>query len=143
DGVGASMSYPREFDASLTIAADAEPGVCFWRVSGGWGGTRLRPFLVSDLPEFIETEPNSQPELAERVTLPVVVNGQIAGERDQDFFVFAAKAGEVVVCDVLAARIGSPLDAVIAITDVHDKRQVVDEIRVGNDPVVSFRVPTA
>jgi hypothetical protein len=141
DGVGANMAYPREFDAWLTIAKDAEPGVRFWRAWGGWGGTRLRPFLVGDLPEFIESEPNSQPELAERITLPVVVNGQIAGERDQDFFVFAAKAGEVVVCDVMAARIGSPLDAVIAITDLSDKRQDVDEIRIGNDPVVSFRVP--
>lgn len=142
DGVGANMAYPREFDASLTIAADAEPGVRFWRAWGGFGGTRLRPFLVGDLPEFIETEPNSRPELAERITLPVVVNGQIAGERDQDFFVFAARAGDVVVCDVMAARIGSPLDAAIAITDMRDKRQDVDEIRVGNDPVVSFRVPT-
>jgi hypothetical protein len=142
DAVGANMTYPREFDASLTIAADAQPGVRFWRAWGGFGGTRLRPFLVGDLPEFVETEPNSQPEFAERITLPIVVNGQIAGERDQDFFVFAAKAGEVVVCDVMAARIGSPLDAVIAITDMHDKRQDIDEIRVGNDPVVTFRVPT-
>jgi hypothetical protein len=140
DAVGASMTYPREFDATLTIAADAEPGVRFWRVWGGWGGTQLRPFLVGDLPEFIETEPNSTPEQAERITLPIVVNGQIAGERDQDFFVFAAKAGEVVVCDVMASRIGSPLDPVIAITDVEGKRQELDEIRVGNDPVVSFRV---
>jgi hypothetical protein len=141
DGVGANMAYPREFGSTLTIAADVEAGVRFWRVSGGWGGTRLRPFLVGDLPEFIETEPNSQPEQAERITLPVVVNGQIAGERDQDFFVFAAKAGEVVVCDVMAARIGSPLEPVIAITDTQGKRLEVDEIRVGNDPVISFRVP--
>ena len=97
DGVGASINYPREWESSVTIAADAELGAKFWRVSGAWGGTRPRPFLVGDLPEFIETEPNSTPERAERITLPVVVNGQIAGERDQDFFVFAAKAGDVVI----------------------------------------------
>ncbi len=142
DGVGANMTYPREFDATLTIAADAEPGVRFWRVWSGWGGTQRRPFLVGDLPEFIETEPNSTPEVAERITLPIVVNGQIAGERDQDYFVFGAKAGELVVCDVMAARIGSPLDPVLAITDAEGKRQELGEIRVGNDPVVSFRVPT-
>jgi hypothetical protein len=141
DAVGASMSYPREFEASLTIAPNAEPGVRFWSVSGAWGGTRPRPFLVGELPEFVETEPNSQPELAERITLPVVVNGQISGERDQDFFVFSAKAGDVVVCDVMAARIGSPLEPVIAILDTLGNRQEVQEIRVGNDPVVSFRVP--
>jgi hypothetical protein len=141
DGVGASINYPREWESSITIAADAELGTKFWRVSGAWGGTRPRPFLVSDLPEFIETEPNSTPEQAERITLPVVVNGQIAGERDQDFFVFAAKAGDVVVFDVLAARIGSPLDPVVAITDTRGQRQEVQDVRVGNDPVIAFRVP--
>ncbi len=139
DAAGASMTYPREFDASVTIAADAEPGVRFWRVSGGWGGTRLRPFLVGDLSEFIETEPNSHAELAERVALPVVVNGQIAGERDQDFFVFSATAGKVVTCDVMASRIGSPLEPAIALTDGKGRRIEYDESRIGGDPVVSFR----
>src|SRR5436190_3710250 len=104
DDVTARVTYPREFETSLTIAADAEPGVRFWRAWGGWGGTQLRPFIVGDLPEFIETEPNSEPEHAERIALPVVVNGQIAGERDQDYFVFAVKSGQVITCDVLAAR---------------------------------------
>ena len=141
DGVGANMSYPREFAATLTLADDAKLGEHFWRVSGGWGGTQWRPFLIGDLPEFIETEPNSDPLKAERVTLPIVVNGQIAGERDQDFFVFAARVGEVVICDVMASRIGSPLEPVIAITDASGKRMDMDEARVGNDPVVAFRAP--
>ncbi len=141
DGAGASMTYPREWESTVTIAADAPLGPSFWRVSGGWGGTQLRPFLVGDLPEFIETEPNSQPEKAERITLPVVVNGQIAGERDLDFFVFAAKAGEVVVIDTMAARIGSPLDPVVEITDAKGKRMDVEQVRVGTDPVLAFRIP--
>jgi hypothetical protein len=141
DGAGAATAYPREFESSITIAADADTGMRSWRVSGAWGGTRPRPFLVGNLPEFIETEPNSLPERAERIALPVVVNGQIAGERDQDFFDFSSQAGEVVVCDVMAARIGSPLDPVIAVTDLQGKRQVVQEVRVGGDPVMAFRAP--
>jgi hypothetical protein len=143
DGAGAAMTYPREWASTFTIAADAPPGPRSWRVSGGFGGTRPRPFLVGDLPEFIETEPNSQPDRAERITLPVVVNGQVAGERDIDFFVFAAKADEVVVFDVMAARIGSPLDPVVEITDAKGRRVEADELRVGTDPVLAFRVPAA
>lgn len=139
DGVGAAMSYPREWDATLTIAPDAVLGERHWRVTGGWGGTQLRPFLVGDLPEFIESEPNSRVERAERVTLPVVLNGQIAGERDQDFYTFAAKAGEVVVCDVMAVRIGSPLEPVLTITDASGRRIEPDEVRAGGDPVLAFR----
>ena len=70
-----------------------------------------------------------------------MVNGQIAGERDIDFFVFAAKADEVVVLDMLAARIGLPLDPVLDITDTHGRRMDVQELRVGTDPVLAFRVP--
>lgn len=141
DGAGAATAYPREWDATVTIAADADPGTKYWRVSGAWGGTRPRPFLVGDTPEFIESEPNSLPERAERIELPVVVNGQIAGERDQDFFAFAAKAGDVVVFDAMAARIGSPLDPAIAIADARGRRQDLQEVRVGGDPVIAFRVP--
>jgi hypothetical protein len=143
DDVSARIAYPREFDAQIDIAPDAAAGVRFWRVWGGWGGTRLRPFLVGDLPEFIENEPNSTSDQAERVVLPVVVNGQIAGERDQDFFVFSAKAGEKVTCDVMASRIGSPLEPVIAITDGQGQRVEYDESHVGGDPVVSFRAREA
>ena len=70
-----------------------------------------------------------------------MVNGQIAGERDQDFFKFAVKAGDVVVCDVMAARIGSPLDPVVSITDAHGKRIATQEVRVGADPVLAFKAP--
>lgn len=143
DGVGAATAYPREWESEITVAADTEPGVRLWRASGGWGGTRPRPFVVGDLPEFVETEPNSQPDRAERVTLPVVVNGQIAGERDEDYFVLTAAAGDVVTCDVAAARIGSPLDPVVTITDAAGARLRVQEVRVGADPVVAFRAPAA
>jgi hypothetical protein len=135
------INYPKEWEAKVEIKSDAPLGPCFWRVTTSWGGTQVRPFLVGDLPEFIETEPNSDPSLAERITLPVVVNGQIAGERDVDYFVFKAKAGEVVVCDVLAARIGSPLDPVIDLRDGQGHRLEGDEVRVGNDPVRAFRIP--
>lgn len=92
DGAGANMSYPTEWASEFAIAADAPLGVAAWRATCGWGGTRVRPFLIGDLPEHIESESNSTPDRAERVTLPVTINGQIAGERDIDCFVFSASA---------------------------------------------------
>src|SRR5262249_37420292 len=140
---GPPITYPKEWASKMTIAADAPLGPVQWRLTCGWGGTQPRPFLVGDLPEFIETEPNSDPEHAERLTLPVTVNGQIAGERDVDCYVFAAKAGDVVVCDVLASRIGSPLDPVIEVRDARGRRVPLQIIRVGNDPVVAFKAVTS
>src|SRR5205085_3696763 len=89
----------------------------------------------------IETESNSEPSRAERIVLPVVVNGQIAGERDIDCFVFAAKAGQVVACDVMAARIGSPLDPAVELDDAQGHRLAGDEARLGNDTVRAYRIP--
>jgi hypothetical protein len=136
-----AITYPKEWAAQIAIAADASPGARLWRLSCGWGGTQVRPFIVGDLPEFIETEPNSDPDRAERIALPVTVNGQIAGERDVDCFIFTARAGEVVTADILAGRLGSPLDAVVEFRDKHGRRLPVEEIRVGNDPVVACRIP--
>jgi hypothetical protein len=133
------VNYPKEWDSKITIPTNALVGPVWWRVSCGWGGTRPRPFMIGDLPEYIEQEPNSDPEHANRITLPVTVNGQIAGERDIDFFVFKAKKGDVVVCDVLAERIGSPLDPVIEVRDAKGRRVQLQEVRVGKDPVVAFK----
>jgi hypothetical protein len=97
--------------------------------------------MVGDLSEFIETESNSVPERAERIVLPVTVNGQIAGERDVDWYCFDTKAGEVVSIDLAAARIGSLLDPLIEVHDREGRRVAVAETRVGSDPVVAFRAP--
>ncbi len=143
DGVGANMSYPTEWKSELAIAADAPLGVAGWRVTCGWGGTRIRPFLIGDLPEFIESESNSTADRAERVTLPVTINGQIAGERDIDCFVFSATSGQVVVADVRAARIGSPLDPIVELFAADGRKVRVEVSRVADDNVLSFRIPVA
>ena len=143
DGVGANMSYPTEWGSEFAIAADAPLGAAAWRVTCGWGGTRVRPFVIGDLPEFIEAESNSTTERAERVTLPVTINGQIAGERDIDCFVFSATSGQVVVADVLAARIGSPLDPVVELFAADGRRVRAQVRRVSDDNMLSFRIPMA
>src|SRR4051812_8778653 len=55
-------TYPREWQSRVTVAADAPAGAAQWRVTSGFGGTRPRPFVVGDLPEFVETESNSDPD---------------------------------------------------------------------------------
>ena len=135
------INYPREWKAEVRIADGAPLGQKLWRVSSARGGTDGRPFLVGDLPEVIETESNSTAASAERIVLPVTINGRIAGERDLDYFRFAASEGEVVSVDVAAARLGSPLDPTVEIYDLEGRRPAVEEIRVGSDPVLALHVP--
>ena len=134
------IRYPREWKSEMTIAADAA-GVVYWQVSCAQGGTRSRPFVIGDLPEFIEKESNSTRQTAEDLTLPVTVNGQISGERDIDFYRLSLTAGDLVCCEVMARRIGSRLEPVISILDADGRPLTTQRDHLGNDPVVAFRAP--
>ena len=133
------ITIPREWKSSLSIDKNAPLGTVFWRLSCAQGGTELRPFVVGDWPEFVETESNSTPRTAERITLPVTVNGRIYGERDNDYFRFTASRGDVVVCEVLAARLKSRLDPIVEILDSDGRPVRTETAYVGRDPVLAFR----
>jgi hypothetical protein len=88
---------------------------------------------VGDEPEVLEAEPNDTVAQAERVTVPVTINGHIwkaanGGSGDQDNFRFSARKGEHLTVEVAAARLGSPLDSVIEILD--DQGHVVPRATV-------------
>ena len=137
------VTHPREWQSQIEISNEAPLGLKLWRLSCARGGTDGRPFIVGDLPEFIESEPNSLPENAEQVEMPVTINGQIAGESDLDYFRFQAMAGDVVRVDVVANRLGSALDPVIQLIGPDGNRVAVSESRIGADPVLAFRSPVS
>ncbi len=74
-------------------------------------------FAWDALPECVEQEPNDSPEHAQLVTLPIIINGRINRPGDHDVFRFEGKAGQEVVAEVNARRLGSPFDSVLRLTD--------------------------
>jgi len=66
-------------------------------------------YAVDDLPECTEDRQD--------LALPVVVNGRIAKAGEVDRFRFRGRAGEEVVAEVCARRLGSPLDSLVRLTD--------------------------
>ena len=68
-----------------------------------------QPFQVEALPEVAEN--------AKRIKLPVVVNGRIGRPGEWDVFRFEGRAGQIVVAEVFARRLDSPLDSVLRLTD--------------------------
>ena len=137
------ITYPKEWASRIAVDKSAQPGIVRWRLSCVQGGTVTRPFVIGELPEFLESESNSTIETANAVSLPVTVNGRIHGERDLDHFRFAAKPGQVVVCEVLAARLQSRLDPIITILDADGQPVATETIYVKNDPVIAFRATSA
>jgi hypothetical protein len=80
------------------------------------------PFDIDTLPEKLEREPNNARTDAQAVTLGTIVDGRVSSPGDADVFTFSARAGDVVVAEVLARSLGSPLDSVIEITDARGRR---------------------
>jgi hypothetical protein len=86
---------------------------------------------VGNTPEIAESEPNDTPPQAQRISIPVTINGHISSARaktpdfavgtrepaDEDYFRFAARQGQHLSIEVEAARLGSPLDSVVEVLD--------------------------
>jgi len=75
------------------------------------------PFGVDTLPECREKESNDSQQNAQRLTLPVIVNGRIDKSGDWDVLCFEGPTGGEIVAEVYARRLGSPLDSVLKLTD--------------------------
>lgn len=101
-------------ERSLTVdTRGLAPGVR--EVAMPWGGAV--PFAVDTLPECSEKEPNDRGSESQIVQLPVIVNGRIGRPGDVDVFRFRGEAGQEVVAEVMARRLGSPLDSVLQLID--------------------------
>ena len=53
--------------------------------------------------------------------LPIIINGRIGHPDEWDVFQFTGRAGQTVVAEVWARRLGSPLDSVLKLTDAAGK----------------------
>jgi len=102
----------------LNLPPDAPTGTRDISVATPRGTSNPRPFEVGDLPEMTEAEPNDSPAVANAVTAPVVINGRINHPGDVDSFRFRAAGPEPLVCEIEAQRYGSPIDALLTLTDV-------------------------
>jgi hypothetical protein len=106
------------FGVNLPVRSLAVPlpaGAPAARLVGVGPTSNAVPFAAGDAPELEEREPNDTPARAQRVPLPVTVNGRIGHGADEDCFVFAGRAGERLVLEVQARRLGSPLDAILTL----------------------------
>ncbi len=101
-------------ETTLDVPADSPSRRSVQVTARGFVSNAL-PFAVDDLPEVVVAEPNHSAETAQRVSVPVTINGRIGVPGDADFFVFPAQAKQTLVMDVLARRLDSPLDSVLTL----------------------------
>jgi len=104
-----------------------EPGIYPLAAPAGGSIFNRVPFAVDTLPEIMEKEPNNNPQEAQKVKLPVIVNGRIDQPGDWDVFRFDGRAGEQIVAEVFARRLDSPLDSILKLTDANGKLLAVND----------------
>ncbi len=133
-------NYPRDQAGSVTIAADASPGFRRWRVWTSQGAFESMKFVVGDLPEIVETEVNGDP-IPTAVTLPVTINGRIFPREDVDVWTFEGHAGQSYTCEVMASRLGSPLDSHLEVIGPAGDRIAANTDGIGTDSLLRFIAP--
>ena len=122
---------------TLTIDANA-PRTQEIRVKTPRGYSNLIPFNVSDLPDVMEAEPNDSLTNAQVVMLPIVINGRIGRAKDTDRFRFKSASDQKLAVDVSASRFGSPLDALLTLTDTNGVTLSQNDDTSGADARIEF-----
>ena len=119
NGSGISGNIPNNprLVISFQIAPEAPLGNHQIRLITPNGVSNPQNFIVGDLPEIKEQEPNATPAEANMLELPVTVNGTVASIDDIDMYRFKLKKGARLICDINAQRMGSPLDSYIELYD--------------------------
>lgn len=112
---------PLEEKGSFEVAIETEAaaGVHRVRCYDAAGTAAVRRFVVGGEAEVAEAEPNGSPAEAQRLSsLPATVNGVLEKAGDVDCVTVAVDAGQTLVATLDAhAGIGSPVDAVLELTD--------------------------
>lgn len=129
---------------TITIPSDLAADRVWIRLYNAEGASVAVPFLIGDLREINETEPNNAPQEAESFEQAgLIVNGVLKGA-DTDSYSVPLEAGQTLVAAIDAhTRLGSPIDTIlqvalpngIVVADNHDDH--------GLDPRLAFTASTA
>lgn len=132
-------------DTEIEVEVDVPKGFAADHVSlvAVAPGGKSEPYRQTVSPPGIaEKEPNDGFDQAQEITLPATVEGTIGKEKDVDVFRFAGKKGQTVTVRAEAAKLGSPADLLLTVSDA-DRRtlKLVDDMGGQADPAVTLTLP--
>ena len=123
-----------QVEAELTLPADAAGDDVELTVVVSDELKATRKVFIDRTPPVAEKEPNDGFEDAQAVKVGQTIDGSIGRAQDVDVYRFEAKAGDKVVIEVFAARLGSALDSLLQLYDA-DKQILAtcDDIQDSTD----------
>ncbi|MBX7256677.1 MAG: PPC domain-containing protein [Candidatus Hydrogenedentes bacterium] len=118
----ASLSGWNLASSQLRLSADTEgPAIRETRLKQGALLSNAMDYEVSALTNGVEAEPNDSFDSPQQVTAPLVVDGRIDRPGDADIYAIEGQAGQEVVAEIVARRLGSPLDSMLRVMDAGGK----------------------
>lgn len=128
----------------ITIPPTAATGRYWVRLWNNEGASDAVPFIVGQLPETAEVEPNNKPGEAQAIAaLPMTVNGVLNGA-DVDGFAVTLEAGATLVASLDAnTLLGSPIDAILQLVGPSGVVVAENHDAVGLDPRIVYAVPVS
>ncbi|MCS7017012.1 MAG: hypothetical protein NZM42_12945 [Gemmatales bacterium] len=128
----------------VALQAPAEPTVLGLLVSPqrpnappGW------PVILalSQLDEVLEQEPNDSPEQAQRLAMPVAVNGRLEKPLDRDWFRVPVRKGQRMIFEAQTWEYGSPSAVFLTLRDVTGKQQLANSNPMQDPPRLEYNPP--
>jgi hypothetical protein len=125
----------------VSIGPDVPLGYHDVRFVNKWGVSNPRVFVVGDLNEVLEKEPNNDVEQAQRVEIGTTINGVISAPTDVDYSVFAGKKGQRVLISCLAGTIDSRLHPELRLFDSNGRQLAYNRPSPGSDALMDAVLP--
>lgn len=135
----AGTLLPNQF--TLTIPKEVQPGTFDVRAVGTFGITNPRAFVVGELPEVQEKEPNNDVGQAQPLKLNSTINGIVVTPSDVDYYAVECKKGETVLVQCATESIDSKLEPDLRVFNQSGRLLVANRPRAEPDGFCQFMVP--
>jgi hypothetical protein len=125
----------------VTVPKEVPLGTHDVRVVSKSGLSNPRAFVVGDLAEVNEIEPNNDVGQAQKIALNTTVNGVISTPIDVDYVTFKATAGQNIVVSCLTSSIDSKLTADLLVSSSDGRTLATNHGYRGGDALLDFKAP--
>jgi hypothetical protein len=126
----------------IVIPKETRPGLGAIRLVTTNGMSSLQLFVIDSLPGQPAGTTNDSPATAQPLNAPIAIDGECP-EVGSDFYRVHAQRGERLWIEVVAQRLGSPLDPLLRVLDTQGRELAAldDTPGLGADARLEFRAP--
>ncbi|MDB5299378.1 MAG: peptidase domain protein, partial [Phycisphaerales bacterium] len=132
--VGVNLPDSAKIPLDLTYAAAGDITV---RATGPGGLSNAMKLEINELPAFVEKGDNRSVQAAAAVPFPVDISARIEKAGDEGYFKFHVAQKQAVTLEVIARRMGSPVNGLLTLRNVQGNAIETNEGASGPDARVT------